>query len=142
MTGWIDTNYKGKVEYTIEFLKSKGDFVLLHIEAIDECGHVGDLEKKIQAIRQFDSEVVAPLRAGLESLDAFRLLITSDHLTYLSRKTHVSGPVPFIAYDSDRSRSNRKVKMGERAAAETGVRIQPGHSLLPGFLDGRLFDAH
>lgn len=138
MTGWIDTNYRGKVEHTIDFLKSGGDFVLLHVEAIDETGHVGDLEKKLLAIGQLDSEVVAPLLEELAKIGPFRLLLTSDHLTYLSRKTHVAGPVPFIAYDSERKGTGPRVKFSERTASATGVAVRPGHSLLPKFFRGEL----
>ncbi|MBI2060778.1 MAG: cofactor-independent phosphoglycerate mutase [Nitrospirae bacterium] len=139
MTGWVDTNYKGKVEYTLDFLAKEGDFVLLHVEAIDECGHVGDLEKKCLAIELFDREVVKPLMEGLAKVEPHRVLVTSDHLTYLSRKTHVAGPVPFIAFDSTKPMSPKSLKFGETSARAAGVTADPCHDLLPRFLDGRLF---
>ncbi|MBI2891145.1 MAG: cofactor-independent phosphoglycerate mutase [Nitrospirae bacterium] len=138
MTGWLDTNYAGKVRFALDFLRDGGDFVLLHVEAIDEAGHVGDLEKKLLAIEHFDGRVMAPLSEGLASLGPHRLLVTSDHLTYLSRKTHVAGPVPFIAGDSSRATDGTSRKFCEKNAA-LGVVAKPAHELLPRVISGDLF---
>ncbi|MCK5845583.1 MAG: 2,3-bisphosphoglycerate-independent phosphoglycerate mutase, partial [Victivallales bacterium] len=59
-TGFIDTNYAGKASAAVEAAE-KYDFVYLHIEAIDECSHMGELEMKMRAISDFDSKVVAPV---------------------------------------------------------------------------------
>ena len=56
-TGLANTNYEGKAEAAVEALKSD-DFVFLHIEASDEAGHDGDLELKLQTIRNLDSRIV------------------------------------------------------------------------------------
>jgi 2,3-bisphosphoglycerate-independent phosphoglycerate mutase len=138
MTGWLDTNYAGKVSFALDFLSHGGDFVLLHVEAIDEAGHVGDLEKKLLAIEHFDGRVMAPLAEGLAALGPHRLLVTSDHLTYLSRRTHVSGPVQFIAYDSSRAKGGAARKYCEKSAA-LGVVAKPAHELLPRVISGDLF---
>jgi len=47
-TGYFDTNYEGKAEYAIRALEDK-DFVLIHVEAPDEAGHMGDWKAKIRA---------------------------------------------------------------------------------------------
>src|SRR5918992_1896384 len=52
-TGWLDTNYAGKVEHALQALQTK-DFVFLHVEAPDEAGHQGDVKAKVQAIEDFD----------------------------------------------------------------------------------------
>ncbi|MEG2076147.1 MAG: 2,3-bisphosphoglycerate-independent phosphoglycerate mutase, partial [Victivallaceae bacterium] len=39
-TGFIDTNYAGKAAAAIEAIKDH-DFVYVHLEAIDECSHMG-----------------------------------------------------------------------------------------------------
>jgi len=59
-TGFVDSNFAGKAAAAIEAIR-KYDFVYLHVEAIDECSHLGDLELKLKAIKLFDSEVVAPV---------------------------------------------------------------------------------
>ena len=53
ITGFLDTNYLGKGEYGVRSLE-KNDLVFIHVEAIDEAGHMGDVQKKIQAIEDFD----------------------------------------------------------------------------------------
>jgi len=63
-TGFLDTNYAGKVAAALEALKTH-DLVYVHVEAIDECSHLGDLKLKLQAIDDFDAKIVAPIRAAL-----------------------------------------------------------------------------
>lgn len=94
-TGNIDTNYEGKVQATLEALKSC-DFVYLHIEAPDEAGHEGNIELKVRAIELFDEKVVGPVVEGLEkSGEDWRVLVLPDHATPISIKTHSRDPVPF-----------------------------------------------
>ena len=94
-TGTIDTNYEGKVQATLEALKSC-DFVYLHIEAPDEAGHEGNTLLKVRAIEQFDEKVVGPVIEGLEkSGEDWRVLLLPDHATPISIKTHSRDPVPF-----------------------------------------------
>jgi 2,3-bisphosphoglycerate-independent phosphoglycerate mutase len=94
-TGTIDTNYEGKVQATLEALKSC-DFVYLHIEAPDEAGHEGNTELKVRAIELFDEMVVGPVVEGLEkSGEDWRVLLLPDHATPISIKTHSRDPVPF-----------------------------------------------
>lgn len=99
-TGFLDTNYKGKADAAIEALKTE-DFVFVHIEAPDECGHIGDYKKKMQAVVDLDSKIVAPLLEYAKSLnEPCRILIMPDHPTPVSLKTHTSDPIPFILYDT------------------------------------------
>ncbi len=94
-TGTIDTNYEGKVQATLEALKSC-DFVYLHIEAPDEAGHEGNTSLKVRAIELFDKRVVGPVVEGLKkSGQDWRVLLLPDHATPISIKTHSRDPVPF-----------------------------------------------
>jgi 2,3-bisphosphoglycerate-independent phosphoglycerate mutase len=100
-TGWLDTNYAGKVEYALKALETK-DFVFLHVEAPDEAGHQGDVKAKLQAIEDFDAKVVGPTLEGLRThFDAYRVLLLPDHPTPLVLKTHVREPVPIALYGTD-----------------------------------------
>ena len=45
ITGFLDTNYLGKGEYGVRSLE-KNDFVFIHVEATDEAGHMGDVERR------------------------------------------------------------------------------------------------
>jgi 2,3-bisphosphoglycerate-independent phosphoglycerate mutase len=100
-TGWLDTNYAGKVEHAMQALQTK-DFVFLHVEAPDEAGHQGDVKAKLQAIEDFDAKVVGPTLAGLRQyFEAYRVLLLPDHPTPLALKTHVREPVPIALYGTD-----------------------------------------
>ena len=99
-TGYIDTNYQGKVDAALKCLKEK-DFVFVHVEAPDEAGHQGSLKDKLQAIEDFDSKITAPIVEGLQARgEDFRLIATMDHYTPLSLRTHIDTPVPVLLYDS------------------------------------------
>lgn len=97
-TGELETNYEGKVFMAMELLADR-DMVVIHIEAPDECAHAGDMEGKIDAIERIDSRVVAPILQKMEGKE-FRLLIVSDHETFLDTRGHGGDYVPFLLYDS------------------------------------------
>ncbi len=93
-TGFLDTNYQGKVDAALEILERE-DFVFVHIEAPDECGHMGDAQKKTQAIEEFDLRVVAPVFQWLEDAgEPYTLLLCTDHRTPVALKGHTAEPVP------------------------------------------------
>lgn len=96
-TGWIDTNYEGKVEACLKALEDV-DFVFVHVEAPDEAGHVGSIDHKIQAISDFDKKVVGPVLEGMKKFGDYRVMALSDHPTPVELKTHVVEPVPFAIY--------------------------------------------
>jgi 2,3-bisphosphoglycerate-independent phosphoglycerate mutase len=96
-TGFTDTNYVGKAGAALELLR-KHDFAFVHLEAPDECSHMGDADLKIEAIEAFDREIVGPVWAGLESMGhPYRLVIGTDHRTPVSVRNHSAEPVPVIA---------------------------------------------
>lgn len=132
-TGFVDTNYEGKVAAALEALKDK-DFVFIHVEAPDEAGHKGDLKLKIQAIEDFDRRVVEPLLEGLKRLGDHRVLVMCDHLTPLAVKTHTPEPVPFVLYDSRRP-GNCDRNYSEAAAQASGLFLKQGAELLPRLLE-------
>lgn len=91
-TGFIDTNYEGKARSAIESLC---DFVFLHLEAPDECSHIGDLEKKIYALEQFDERIVKPIWEEARRSGA-GIIVTPDHPTFLRTRTHARSDVPCL----------------------------------------------
>lgn len=92
--GLIDTNYEGKVDAAKDIL-SRHDFVYLHVEAPDECGHMGDARLKTRAIELFDEKVVGPMWAFAEGLkEPYRMLICMDHRTPVALRGHTPEPVP------------------------------------------------
>lgn len=101
-TGYLDTNYEGKASAAIEALKTR-DLVFVHVEAPDEAGHEGSTEKKLKAVEDFDSRIVAPILKHAEASDEpFTILVLPDHPTPVSVKTHTRDPIPFAVYRTDK----------------------------------------
>ena len=100
-TGGMTTNYRGKALAALELLNSGCDFVYIHIEAPDECGHQGDTAAKIAAIEAIDHDILSVLLDALDKQEeAYSLLLTADHPTPISIRTHTGDPVPFVIYHS------------------------------------------
>ncbi|HMB30582.1 MAG TPA: cofactor-independent phosphoglycerate mutase [Desulfohalobiaceae bacterium] len=128
-TGLLDTNYQGKVEAAQEFLE-QGQFLFLHVEGPDECGHAGNLVDKIEAIQRFDHLIVGPLLKTIKNHRA-ACLIACDHLTPIIKKTHTSEPVPFLFYNPRSPLNHPQSLFCERTAAVTGLTVEKGYNLLP-----------
>lgn len=94
-TGRLDTNWSGKAQAAMAAL-AEVDFVFVHLEAPDECGHQGDLEGKIRAIELTDREIVGPLWEAARGYGDARILVLPDHYTPVRLRTHVGNPVPFV----------------------------------------------
>ncbi len=100
--GGLHTNYEGKVQAALKALLEDGyDFVYIHIEAPDEMGHQGSVEKKVQAIEYLDERVLKPLTECLDNRQVgYRLLVLPDHPTPIRVRTHTADSVPYMLYDS------------------------------------------
>ncbi len=134
ITGYLDTNYRGKAERALNFLTEK-DLVYVHVEASDEASHEGSLEKKIQALEAFDREVVGPVLEGLGRFKSYSLMIVTDHFTPIRIMTHTREPVPFtVLHSEDRFRPLRKRGFSEKSAYEGEVFFPKGDQLMPWFL--------
>lgn len=128
-TGWIDTNYEGKSEAALDALV-RHDLVYVHVEAPDEAGHSGYLDKKIRAIEDFDSRIVGYILGRMEKSGIpFRMLVMPDHPTPIRRKTHTADPVPYILYDSTCTAMHDR-RFTEADAGRTGMYVEEGFSLL------------
>lgn len=129
--GGLDTNYEGKAQAAVDALTKDGcDFVYVHLEAPDEMGHQGSVEKKIQAIQYLDERVIAPIKAGLaQAGEDFRMLIMPDHPTPISLRTHTGDSVPYLLYDSTKIQNNQW-KYNEREAEQSGHRIAKGCEMI------------
>jgi len=134
-TGYLDTNYEGKVDYALEALKDH-DFVLIHVEAPDEVSHQGSLELKIKAINEFDRRVVRYLLERInEVTKKYRILVCCDHLTPISIRTHSGKPVPFAIFDVTKHKKKvRDVKFCEKEAYQSPIFFKSGPELLQYFL--------
>jgi len=129
-TGFIDTNYHAKVAAGLDALE-KQELLIMHIEAPDECGHMGDTKLKIQAIENFDNKVVGTIINKLrEKKEDFRVLVLPDHPTPIEIQTHSSEPVPFVYYDSAKEISSDIKEYNETTAQASGLKIKKGSQLL------------
>ncbi len=128
-TGYYDTNYKGKAEYAIDSLKNK-DFVFVHVEAPDEAGHNGDIRAKISAIENFDRLVVGTILEHFKnSGEDFRVLVTSDHATPVSTRTHSREPIFFAVYGKGISKDGVEA-FNEIAADKASIKIREGSNIM------------
>ncbi len=129
--GGLHTNYKGKAQAAVDVLtKENYDFVYIHVEAPDEMGHQGSVEKKVQAIEYLDERVIAPVKSGLEQAgEPFRMLVMPDHPTPISIRTHTADDVPYLLYDSTKIQRNTW-KYNEKEAAQSGNRIAKGCEMI------------
>jgi 2,3-bisphosphoglycerate-independent phosphoglycerate mutase len=135
ITGYLDTNYKGKGSAAVEILQQL-DVVIIHVEAPDEAGHNGDLDGKIEAIQRIDADVVGTLREGLSAMkEDWRFMALPDHATPVSLRTHARGPVPFLLYDSRETPSGPRLPFDERGLKETQFHIERGEELMPLLLE-------
>ena len=99
--GGLHTNYEGKVQAALAALHDGYDFAYIHVEAPDEMGHQGSVEKKVQAIEFLDQRVIGPLTRALDEAGTeYRLLVMPDHPTPIRVRTHTADSVPYLLYDS------------------------------------------
>jgi 2,3-bisphosphoglycerate-independent phosphoglycerate mutase len=128
--GYYDTNYLGKAEGALRALESS-DFVFVHIEATDEAGHNQDLRMKMTCLERIDKLVVGTMLKGLEGKD-FKILITPDHPTPVSKRTHTDEPVPFLISGSGVESGNHSV-YSEPEAQNSSLYFDKGEDLLKYF---------
>jgi 2,3-bisphosphoglycerate-independent phosphoglycerate mutase len=136
VTGYIDTNYMGKAEYSLDAL-TRVDLVYIHVEAPDEAGHSGNCRDKIKAIEDFDALVVGTVLRGAKRFEEYRILIMPDHATPIEMRTHTDEPVPFVIFDSRQMRENRGASFNESLLKRDDlVIIEEGYKLMDYFVRG------
>ncbi|MCM1262147.1 MAG: cofactor-independent phosphoglycerate mutase [Butyrivibrio sp.] len=129
--GGLHTNYEGKTQAALDALLKDGyDFVYIHLEAPDEMGHQGSVERKVQAIEYLDSRIIKPLTETLnkEGTD-YRLLVLPDHPTPIRVRTHTSDSVPYMLYDST-NELNKTWNYNEREGRDSKNYVAKGHELI------------
>ena len=129
--GGLNTNYEGKAQAAIDALtKQDYDFVYVHVEAPDEMGHQGSVEKKIQSIEYLDSRLIRLVKEGLDAAgEDYRMMILPDHPTPIKVRTHVAEPVPYLLYDSTCPQQHTW-KYNEKEAAASGNKVKHGWDLM------------
>ncbi len=131
-TGYIDTDFDGKANAAIEALKHN-DYVYVHLEAPDECGHRREYANKVKSIEIIDEKIVAPLLTALNG-EEYKMLILPDHPTPIATATHSREPVPFLLYDSSCAADGTH-GFTEQIAADTGIFTERGPMLIKMMLE-------
>lgn len=130
ITGTYETNFQGKADGAVEALLNGLDFVYIHMEAPDECGHQGDYIHKVYSIEQID-KVVRTVVTKLEAEDEkFAILVCPDHYTPVECKTHMGEPVPYLMYSNCKSLANGAKRYTEDEAKATGEYVGEGYKLI------------
>ena len=133
--GSLHTNYEGKAQAAVDVLtKDDYDFVYIHLEAPDEMGHQGSVERKVQAIEFLDERIIGAVKKGLEDAGVdFRMLVMPDHPTPIWCRTHTSDPVPYMLYDSTKN-LGQGLLYTEEEASKSGIEEKEGYRLMEKFL--------
>ena len=132
-TGYIDTNFEGKAKAALKELEDGKDFVYIHIEAPDECGHRNEPENKVRAIELIDEKVLSILLEGLEKYDDYKIMILPDHPTPIVTKTHARDAVPYMIYHKNVPVDGVDT-INEETAKATGNFIEKGSELMGKFV--------
>ncbi len=127
-TGTVNTDYAAKCKAAAEALETH-DYVFVHLEGPDECGHQGDRAGKILSIERIDAFILAPLLQKLKSMGEYAISVMPDHATPLSTRTHARDPIPFMIYDSESDKKSG-VRFSEKLAATTGLTLENGSDVI------------
>ncbi|MGL6173924.1 MAG: cofactor-independent phosphoglycerate mutase [Cellulosilyticaceae bacterium] len=137
VTGTVHTNYEGKTQAAINWLiQQDQDFVYIHLEGPDECGHQGDLKNKIKAIELIDEKILGPILYELEKNELeHKIMILPDHPTPVKLRTHTDDAVPFMIYCSNLNKNiSKNQAYTEKFANMTKNNIENGYMLMNYFL--------
>ncbi len=130
VTGNVHTNYTGKANAAIEAFRDGCDYVYIHVEGPDECGHRAETENKVLSVELIDEKILKPVYEYLVSTgEAFKVLILPDHPTPIRARTHTIDPVPFMIYDSKKAQDGVAVFSEETASAKNNY-IPNGYTLM------------
>ena len=139
-TGNYHTNYTGKANAAIKCFEDGAEFVYVHVEAPDECGHRGEIENKVYSIEKIDSLILDPVHKYLEHCgEDYKIMVLPDHPTPLEIRTHSSEYVPFFIYSSCEEAKGPET-FTEATASLSGISVSDGSTLLDHMIKGESFN--
>jgi 2,3-diphosphopglycerate-independent phosphoglycerate mutase len=109
-TGDYATNFSKKADAAAAFMletrdggpgashrRRRYDLGVVHIKAVDDACHAGDLAKKVKHLEDVDG-MVRRMAGGLVAggRDRVRIIVTGDHTSPVSYRDHSCEPVPCI----------------------------------------------
>ena len=136
--GGLNTNYEGKADAAVDALINHNiEFVYVHVEAPDEMGHQGSVERKIKAIENLDSRIIKRVYEGVTAAgEDIRMLIMPDHPTPIKIRTHTDEPIPYMLFDSTKTLGEEPHRTYcEKNAKETGIYEENGYKLIEKLLE-------
>lgn len=135
-TGNVHTNYEGKAQAAIKWLiEDNKDFVYVHLEGPDECGHRNEVENKVKSIEYIDERIIKPIKEALDKTgESYKIMILPDHPTPLRLRTHTGDPVPYMIYTSGSELVDEKNTYTEEFAGTTKHFVENGYTLMDYFL--------
>lgn len=131
-TGYVDTDYEAKGVAAVEALE-RNDLVVVHVQAPDEAGHLGDVDEKVKAIERVDEFIVGPVLDKARSFDAWRVLVAPDHLTVVDKRVHSVEPPPFCLAGKS-VRGTLQKPFSEVSARASDLHVDRGCDLMEYFL--------
>lgn len=132
-TGYIDTNFEGKAEAAVRELKRGQDFVYIHVEAPDECGHRYEIDNKVKSLELIDKKILGYVLDEMADYPDLKIMVLPDHATPLSLRTHTNDPVPFMIYEKGKVLGNNTL-FNEETAKQTGIYIDKGYEIMSYFI--------
>jgi 2,3-bisphosphoglycerate-independent phosphoglycerate mutase len=102
------------------------DFFFIHIKKTDSKGEDGDFDGKAKVIEGVDMAL-----PHLLDLHPEVLIITGDHSTPASLRTHSWHPVPFLLWAPASARPDDQSSFGERACGHGGLGNFPSMETIP-----------
>lgn len=101
------------------------EFVFLHVKGTDRAGEDGDFDRKVSVIEEVDARVPELLDTGPDVL-----LVTGDHSTPATMRSHSWHPVPFLLHGGP-GRRETAGSFGETACAGGIHGLVRGRELMP-----------
>lgn len=133
-TAYYDTNYNGKSEYALKYLKN-GDFIYIHVEAPDEASHTGDIENKIKAIENIDEKIVGKILNKINNISSdYKIAILTDHPTPIRIKTHTNDPVPVAIYSPNNKKGDKINSFDEDSTKQGSLGLLEGEEFMNIFI--------
>ncbi len=138
-TGNWDTNFAGKAHAAVEFLDKGNDYIYIHVEAADECGHHADVKHKIESIELIDRDILGYIIPEMQKRgEPFTILLMPDHPTPITLMTHVSDPVPFVLYSSDKKLLPNAAAYTEAYAKATDLYVDKACTLVNSMINQKI----
>ena len=98
-TGYVDTDYLGKAKAAVELIRTGCDFVLVHIEGIDEVSHDKDVKAKVKAIEDSSEVLMHHLVKNIP--DDVIICVLSDHTSSSLLGDHTTDPTGVVFWSKD-----------------------------------------